>query len=99
MIVQTTQNPPANLIDSAGINKAPIGLFVYNRPWHTQQTIEALQKNGLAEESDLFIFSDAPKKSETAAAVQEVRNYIKTISGFKTVNIVERTENLGLANF
>jgi hypothetical protein len=23
---------------------APIVLFVYNRPWHTQQTIEALQK-------------------------------------------------------
>ena len=98
MIVQSTQNPPSNLIDSTGMNKAPIALFVYNRPWHTQQTIEALQKNELAEKSDLFIFSDAPKKSEAAAAVQEVRNYIKTIGGFKIVNIVERTENLGLAN-
>ena len=26
---------------------APIVFFVYNRPWHTQQAIEALQKNEL----------------------------------------------------
>ncbi len=30
---------------------APIVLFVYNRPWHTKQTIEALQKNELASEN------------------------------------------------
>jgi len=40
---------------------APIILFVYNRPWHTQQTVEALQKNELAAESELFIFADGPK--------------------------------------
>jgi hypothetical protein len=80
------------------VKKAPIALFVYNRPWHTQQTVEALQKNELASESDLFIFSDAPKALETAAAVLEVREYIKTVSGFKSVTIIEREENLGLAN-
>ncbi len=77
---------------------APIVLFVYNRPWHTQQTVEALQKNELASESDLFIFSDAPKKPEAVAAVQEVREYIKTVGGFKSVSIVERDINFGLAN-
>ena len=40
---------------------APIILFVYNRPWHTRKTIEALQKNELADQSDLIIYSDAPK--------------------------------------
>lgn len=40
---------------------APIVLFVYNRPWHTQQTIEALQKNKFAPKSELFIYSDAAK--------------------------------------
>jgi len=34
---------------------APIILFVYNRPWHTKQTVEALQENSLAPESELFI--------------------------------------------
>ena len=40
---------------------APIVIFTYNRPWHTQQTVEALLKNEYASESDLIIFSDAPK--------------------------------------
>ena len=39
----------------------PIVVFTYNRPWHTQQTVEALLKNEYASESDLIIFSDAPK--------------------------------------
>ena len=29
-------------------NLAPIVLFVYNRPDHTRQTVEALQKNEFA---------------------------------------------------
>ena len=40
---------------------APIILFVYNRPWHTKQTVEALQKNELAKGSELFIYSDEAK--------------------------------------
>lgn len=77
---------------------APIALFVYNRPWHTLQTVEALQRNELAKESDLFIFSDAPKTPEAAEAVSKVRKYIKTISRFGSVSIIERDENWGLAN-
>lgn len=76
---------------------APIALFVYNRPVHTRQTVEALQKNELAEASDLIIFSDAPKTPETSDAVHEVREYIKTINGFNSVSIVERSDNIGLA--
>lgn len=77
---------------------APITLFVYNRPNHTKKTVEALQKNSLAKESELFIFSDGPKNKEVIDKVLEVRNYIKTISGFKKVEIIERNENIGLAN-
>lgn len=76
---------------------SPIALFVYNRPQHTKQTIEALQKNALAIHSDLIIFSDAPKNDMADNAVSEVRNYIKSITGFKSVSIVERLENFGLA--
>lgn len=77
-------------------NLAPVALFVYNRLRHTQQTVEALTKNNLAQETLLFIFSDGPKK-DTINQVQEVRNYLKTISGFKQVYITEHTNNLGLA--
>lgn len=79
------------------MNTAPIALFVYNRPAHTRRTVESLQANLLASDSELFVYSDAPKRPEAAAAVQEVRDYIRTISGFKAVHIVEQPANRGLA--
>ena len=80
------------------MNYAPIALFVYNRLWHTRQTLEALKENELANSSDLFIFSDGAKNSEAIAAVEEVRKYIKNVGGFKSVSIIERDENYGLAD-
>lgn len=77
---------------------APITLFVYNRPDHTNKTIEALKKNKFAKESELFIFSDGPKKQEDASKVKEVRKYLKTIDGFNDVFIKESEKNKGLAN-
>lgn len=77
---------------------APITLFVYNRPAHTCRTVEALLQNELAGESDLIIYSDAPKNPEATDAVREVREYIRTITGFRSVNIIERDRNWGLAN-
>jgi hypothetical protein len=77
---------------------APIVLFVYNRPWHTKQTVEALLKNIYASESELFIFSDGPKNENVTEKVNEVRNYIKSLSGFKSINIIESSENKGLAD-
>lgn len=77
---------------------APIVLFVYNRLDHTKQTLEALQKNEFAKQSELFIYSDAAKDEYVKQKVDEVREYIKTIDGFKKVIIVERDKNWGLAN-
>src|ERR1035437_1929452 len=77
---------------------APICLFVYNRPWHTIQTIEALKKNSLASDSDLYIYSDGPKNETAINTVSKVRSYIQTIKGFKKIHITFRDENLGLAN-
>jgi hypothetical protein len=76
---------------------SPIILFVYDRPWHTEQTIETLQNNELADQSELYIFSDGPKDYESKLKVGQVRAYIKTIKGFKKVIIIERQLNYGLA--
>lgn len=76
---------------------APIVLFVYNRPWHTQQTVEALQQNELAKESDLYIYSDAPRDESAKYKVSQVRKYIHEISGFRSIYITERATNWGLA--
>jgi hypothetical protein len=59
--------------------------------------VEALLGNALAVESDLFIYSDAPKHSMTADAVRKVRTYIRSITGFRSISIVERDRNWGLA--
>jgi len=77
---------------------APIVLFIYNRPWHTQQTVETLQKNELANESELFIYSDAAKNEQASESVNAVREYIKTINGFKEITIILRDKNWGLAD-
>jgi len=82
----------------ASITLAPIVLFVYNRSWHTQETVETLKKNELASESELFIYSDAPKTKQNKAQVKEVRDYIHSIVGFKKVTIIERDKNWGLAD-
>jgi len=76
---------------------APIVLFVYNRPWHTQQTVEALLKNNLANESRLFIFADGPKNDSDRIKTNKVRKYIDGISGFKKIQIIKRSKNVGLA--
>jgi len=80
------------------MNLAPIVLFVYNRPWHTKQTVEALQKNELAKESELFIYCDEAKNEDAGKSVDEVREYIDKVDGFKKVTIIKREKNWGLAD-
>lgn len=77
---------------------APIALFTYCRPWHTQKTVEALLANHESSETDLYIFSDAPKNEKAIEGVLNTRKYIHTITGFKNVHIIEREKNWGLAN-
>jgi hypothetical protein len=76
---------------------APIALFVYSRPDHTRRTVEALKNNELARHSNLFIFADGPRSQAADAAVAEVREFIRSINGFKSVTILEREHNFGLS--
>jgi len=79
------------------MNCAPILLFVYNRPEHTQRCIESLKRNSLATDSTLYIYADGAKDDTQQPSVNEVRSYIHTIRGFKETIIIERDENWGLA--
>ena len=76
---------------------APVLLFVYNRPAHTRRLVESLLQNPESAESRLFIYSDAPRDEAARPAVDEVRRYVRSLKGFKQVNVVERAENWGLA--
>lgn len=77
---------------------SPVIVFVYNRLEHTKNCINSLLANKDSCDSELFIYSDAPKSDSDAKAVVLVREYIKTVKGFKSVSIVEREHNCGLAN-
>jgi len=77
---------------------APIVLFVYSRPIHTEKTLNALSKDPLSKKSTLIIFSDAPKTSNDQKSVGIVREIIKNYSNcFQKVSIFERDQNYGLA--
>jgi len=76
---------------------APIGISTYSRLDHLKQNIKALQRNTLAKQSELYIFSDAPKLGDEDK-VQAVRDYLKTIGGFKCIHVVERVKNNRVAN-
>lgn len=77
---------------------APICLFTYNRLEETKRTIDALKNNFLAVKSELFIFSDGSKSSNSKEKVNNVRIFLKSVSGFKSVTIKEAESNKGLAN-
>ncbi len=72
---------------------APVAIFVYDRPNNTKRVIDSLSKNFLAPETEIFIFSDAPRSKRNAKEVDKVREYLKKIKGFKSVTIIEREEN------
>ncbi|MCF0073419.1 sugar transferase [Dyadobacter sp. CY261] len=62
-----------------------------------RQTIESLQMNTQASESELIVYSDGPKGELDVQAVTEVRQFLTQINGFKNVTIFKAERNKGLA--
>ena len=78
-------------------NYAPILLFVYNRPEHLKQLIASLQANAEAAQSMLFIYTDAARNKADEEQVNKVREVIRHIDGFASIEVIERATNWGLA--
>lgn len=82
------------------MNVAPLALFVYNRPSHTRQTLEAISSNLLADQTSLYVFIDGPKKdadTQTIERIDETKDIVRSRSWCKELIVVERDTNLGLA--
>ena len=80
-------------------NLAPIILFCYNRPWHVEQTLEALSNNDLASKSVLYIYCDGPKENASEEMIQkvtDVRQVVRKRKWCGEVHVVEREHNVGL---
>jgi GT2 family glycosyltransferase len=81
------------------MSNAPVALFVYRRPEHTRATVEALLRNPESAQTDLHVFSDGAREAGTEEeAVKQVRRYVREITGMRSIAVVERATNLGLAN-
>ena len=60
-----------------------------------------MQKCELASESDLYIFADGPKEDaseEVLNRISEVRQYINSVNGFRSIQIDETPQNIGCAD-
>lgn len=74
---------------------APIGMSVYTRIDHFRRSIAALQSNSLADQSRLFVYSDAAQNLQDERLVREVRDFAHGITGFSEVHVIERKINYG----
>ena len=77
---------------------APIVVFAFNRLHALKNTIASLLRNSESADSDLFVFVDGAREYRAGEKekVQAVQGYVKTISGFKTLNYTFSKENKGL---
>ena len=82
------------------MNYAPIVVFGFNRPDALRNTIASLLRNEEAKLSDLFVFVDGPREGKVGEKekVEEVRDYVKSITGFKSLHYTFSEINKGLAN-
>lgn len=78
---------------------APIVLFAFNRLEPLKRCVASLATNSEAAYTDLIVFVDGPRENKEGEAekVEAVREYVKSISGFKslTYHFSETNKKLG----
>ena len=89
-------------------NLAPVIIFNYNRPDHSMRTWEALSRNELAAETELYLYCDGPKENasdEMSEKINKLHEQAKQYAinapkrgKFKAVHVVCAEQNKGLAN-
>ena len=78
-------------------SQAPLVLFVYNRPDHTLRALTTLAQCDRFNECHLVIYCDGPKTPAHEAGVAVTRRVLKDWASRSNAEIIERSENLGLA--
>lgn len=76
---------------------APVAIFAYNRKDHLKKTVDALLQNKYSEDTEVFFFSDGSKCETDNSKIEEVREYLNRLQGFKKIHVIERKTNYGLA--
>ena len=79
----------------------PVVIFVYNRVDHVRGLFSSLQECDGIEQTEIFVFSDAPVLHKSRKEVACVREKVRKISESfccKKFNIIEAKQHKGLAN-
>ena len=74
---------------------APIAITVYDRLDCFKRCIAHLKKNLYANKSSIFVYSDGALKTKDNVKVNEIRDYVKKIRGFKSVKLIAHNKNFG----
>lgn len=79
------------------LEPAPIAVFAYRRLAPLLALIESLRRNPEAVASALYIFCDGAKTNDGQEEAVAVRAFSDRVTGFKSVEVIKRVENFGLA--
>jgi GNT-I family len=75
----------------------PIVVFAYRRPDHLERCLASLAANAGASQHPLIVYCDGSAQSAHIAAVERTRAVARAASGFASLQVIERSENYGLA--
>ena len=74
---------------------SPIAFFAFNRPFHTNKTLQSLSENELAKDTELFAFIDGPRNNTELHLIDNVEKIINSFSSnFKKITIARSKKNL-----
>lgn len=71
---------------------APISITVYDRLEHLTNCLDSIRKSKLAKETELYIYSDAPKPGHEER-IDRVREFCTEIGGFRKVHLTFQKSN------
>lgn len=80
------------------MNFAPVIIPTLSRYKHFKNCVESLRLCKYSNNTDLFIFLDYPSKESHWDGYENIKKYLPTINGFKSINIIEREKNFGPIN-
>ena len=78
-------------------NLAPIVVFTHVRIDKLKKCISSLKHCYQSNRSHLYIISDGAINQSQHVKIKKIRNFIRSIQGFKKVSIIYRKKNFGLA--
>src|SRR5690606_25052784 len=78
------------------INFAPVVIFAYKRKKELQASVEHLLQCEGSNQTEVYLFSDGAKGEKDKEDVLAVREYVKTIRGFKNFTFMFSETNKGL---